>query len=695
MRSFREKTTSGVFWSVAGQMGRQSVLLLTQVLLARLLAPRDFGLVATVLIFSNFAVIVAEQGFGAALIQRPDIEERHRSSIYWVNVAFGAGLTTLFILAAPLIARAYGEPALLPLTRAMAVMFVLHSAGMLHTTLLSRALEFKRVARAEVAAAWAGGAVAVVLALKGAGAWAIVAQSLVTAGVGSFMLWRLSSWRPRFLFDLAAVRELAGFSTNHFVGNIANYWVRNVDNVLIGLVLGAHPLGVYTRAYAVMLFPLSRVTRVLSRVMLPSFSLIQKEPERVRGLFLRMTRVIALATFPMMLGVAACAPDFVAAVFGPQWGEMVPVLRVLAFVGMVQSVTSLMSNLYLSQNRTDLRLRVVLPMQALEVAAIVYGLRHGILGVAVCYAAASMLTAPVNTRFAGGLVGMGVGAFCRNLAPIFGCAAASGAGGAAAAGATAGAAPARLAEVACSARARSACRRPVLDGRLARLPRGNHAPAGRAQGGRRVRRLLAAVMLLGACTPAPRRAFPVGLLGPLEAKGLSEAARLGLHVALEAPAGAALEPAGDEKEQTKTSSALFFAGTRAAVRGALGVYFVPPRFTAPYGWTDYPEEWQAMARAAARLTALRPVIEGGAEAPAPFAVPAGLEARAWRLRGRLYVALVNDGPAPVPLAPEALERWRALFEPRADAREALVACDAALCLPPRRALWLEGRPGAR
>ncbi|MDX6769393.1 MAG: MOP flippase family protein [Elusimicrobiota bacterium] len=424
-KGFRERTASGVLWSVAGQAGRQSALLVTQVLLARILTPRDFGLVATVLIFSNFAVIVAEQGFGAALIQRREIEERHRSSIFWVNAALGAGLTALFLLASPLVARAYGEPELGPLTRAMAVLFIVHSTGTLHTTLLSRALEFRLVARAEVTAAWAGGAAALALALAGWGAWAIVAQSLVAAAAGVVMLWRLSPWRPSFLFDAAAVRELAGFSTNHFVGNLANYWVRNVDNLLIGLVLGAHPLGVYSRAYAVMLFPLSRVTRVLSRVMLPSFSLIQTDKERVRALFMRMTRVIALVTFPMMSGVAACAPDFVAAVFGPRWGEMVPVLRVLALVGMVQSVTSLMSNLYLSQNRTDLRLRVVLPMQALEVLAIVYGLRHGILGVAVCYAAASMLTAPVNTRFAGGLVGMTPGAFAANLAPVLGCAAAA------------------------------------------------------------------------------------------------------------------------------------------------------------------------------------------------------------------------------------------------------------------------------
>jgi O-antigen/teichoic acid export membrane protein len=143
-----ERVASGAFWSVAGQAGRQAALIAAQLLLARLLTPRDFGLVAAILVFSNFALVLAEQGFGAALIQRREVEERHRSSIFWVNVGLGAALTALFLAGAPLIARFYGEPALVPLVRGLSPLFLLHSLGVLHTTLLSRALDFKRVARA-------------------------------------------------------------------------------------------------------------------------------------------------------------------------------------------------------------------------------------------------------------------------------------------------------------------------------------------------------------------------------------------------------------------------------------------------------------------------------------------------------------------------------------------------------------------
>lgn len=424
MKNFREKTLSGSFWSVTSQMGRQAILLVSNIILARILTPQDFGLVATVLIFVNFGVILAEQGFGAALVQRQEVSEDHLSSIYWVNVGMGAALTVLFLFGAPLIARIFHEEALIPLSRVIACIFVINSLGMVHTTLLTRDLSFKSLAKVEISAAWFGGATSILLAWRGWGPMSIAVQSVVTAGVGVAVLWTVCGWRPRLRFSMAAVRELAEFSVNSLISNVSSYWVRNVDNVLVGYVLGQGPLGLYTRAYSVMLFPLSRVSRVLSRVMFPSLSLIQDDLPRIRSLFLRMTRVIALVTFPVMLGVAASAANFTAVVFGPQWGEMVPVLRVLALVGMVQSVTILIGNIYWSQNQTALRLRVLLPIQVAQVLGIVIGLKWGIYGVSVGYAIASIATAPVDCYYAGILIGMRVSQFISNLRGVFLCAAA-------------------------------------------------------------------------------------------------------------------------------------------------------------------------------------------------------------------------------------------------------------------------------
>lgn len=421
MSEFREKTVSGVTWSAGSQAGRQIIVLASNVVLARLLTPGDFGVIATAIIFSNFAFVLAETGFSMALIQREEVTEAHLSSTFWVNLATGAVLFALFVGLAPLAGRAYAEPRLVAVMRLISLMFLIYPLGMIHKVVLTRRLEFRSIAIVEILAAWVGGVSAVALAWYGAGLFSIALQFVIEFVVGAAALWVLCEWRPRFLFSLSAVRELTHYSVNLLMTSVLGYWVRNVDNLLIGLYLGAFQLGLYSRAYAVMLFPLSRVTWVFSRVMIRSFAIIREDPARVRELFLKLTRVVSLITVPMMLGVVATAEPFVACVFGRQWMAMVPVLRVLAVVGMVQSVTSAINGLYLSHDKMALNFRVAFWCQALQVTGIVVGLRWGILGVATGYALACVAAEPFDAFFGLGIVGLRLRDFVGNISPILLC----------------------------------------------------------------------------------------------------------------------------------------------------------------------------------------------------------------------------------------------------------------------------------
>ncbi len=203
---------------------------------------------------------------------------------------------------------------------------------------------------------------------------------------------------------------------------------------------------------------------------------------------------------------------------------------------------------------------------------------------------------------------------------------------------------------------------------------------------------------LAACSPEPRRAFPVGLQGPVSVRVESEAARLSLDVADQTPPGAAVASAaapGSEIADVETTDSWFnlrFQAARAAAGGAAGFYFRPPKLPGARDILDYPEEWQAQARVLRELQAVRPVLERGRETGVPFPVPPGVEARAWSFGGRRYVVLVNASDADAAFEADDLAPWRALFEVRTDARQALNACAARRCLPSHRALWLEGRP---
>lgn len=214
-----------------------------------------------------------------------------------------------------------------------------------------------------------------------------------------------------------------------------------------------------------------------------------------------------------------------------------------------------------------------------------------------------------------------------------------------------------------------------------------------------MRLLLASLLALtAACTPPKARSFRLGIIGPIGPRAAAAARAAGLPVVSEAPEGAetlsagvvSRDASGAESERIADWSLLRLLTARAAVRGRAGVFFTLPKPIEGREAADYPEEWQALARVARETAALRPILESGVEAPAPFSA-AGVEARAWRFRGRLYVLLVNDSGADAAVREEDFRPWRALFEVRADARELLAPCSAGRCLAAGRALWLEGR----
>jgi PST family polysaccharide transporter len=422
MSDFRDRTISGITWSIVSRSGRLVLTFVIGVILARLLSPREFGLVAMITVITSFAAIFSELGFSAALVQKQDVGETHLSSVFWLNLGAGLVLTLLFVAGAPLIARFYQEPMLAPLTMLIAMNFVISSLNIVQNTLFTRSLNFQILAIVEICALAVAGAVSITMAYTGFGVWSLAVQSVIVSAVTALLLWLLSDWRPSLLFHWAAIKDLLGFSVNMFGTKVLNYWVRNIDYLLIGRVLGSNPLGIYNRAYDIMLFPLVSVSRVLSRVMFPSFSIIQEDKGRVSSLYLKITRTIALITFPMMLGLFVTVEPFVLTVFGAQWAAMIPVLRILSLVGMPESIGTLTGNLYLSQGRADLEFKVGLFVKINVILGIVIGLRWGIVGVAAGYAIASFVNAYPNFYFAGRLVNLTYWQLLRNVNAVLACA---------------------------------------------------------------------------------------------------------------------------------------------------------------------------------------------------------------------------------------------------------------------------------
>jgi PST family polysaccharide transporter len=421
MNTLRSQSLNAAFWSTGGQLVRSALTFVTFTILARPLDATEFGLLGMVLVITNFANVFTDSGFNRALVHKSDTGEQHFSSVFWFNVVAGLALTLLFVLGAPLVAAFYKNPDVAPVCRLISLCFILHALTLVQAARLIKALQFRRLTLCEIAAQFVGALAAVLLAYSGWGVWSLAAQALLMPASLSLLLWFGSDWRPTLLFRRSALRELFGFSANLLGTGVLNYWTRNIDNLLIGRFLGDQLLGYYTRAYSVMMMPVTNISNALSRVLFPSLSAIQEDRDSVRRVFLKVTRVTAFVTYPATLGLAVVAPQFVEVVFGAKWLPMASVLQILCFVSLIQSTSSLIGNIYLSQGRADLQFRVSFILRLLPVIGIVIGLRWGIEGVAAGYLAGVILNQVPNLWFAGGLVNMGIAQYFRQIAPTTAC----------------------------------------------------------------------------------------------------------------------------------------------------------------------------------------------------------------------------------------------------------------------------------
>ncbi len=420
--SLREKTITGLGWTTTARVVQQVLQFVISVLLARLLSPEAFGLVGMIYIFTGFASMFSDGGFGAALVQAESIDERHRSSVFWLNVGIGLFLTSAVVMAAPWVAWFYGEPALESLTAVIALQFIIGALSNVHTSLFRRAMDFRKITIVQILAKLASGAVGIALALSGFGVWSLVWQSLMSTGANVAVVWVLSPWHPRFQFDTGAVKELLRFSRNLIGFNLVNHWTRSADDLLIGKMVGSAGLGIYTKAYGVMLLPVRQITSVITDVMFPALSRIQDDVDRVRRVYLKATRIIGVITIPMMCGLMAVAEPFILALFGPQWEEVIPVLQILCFTGVKQPVGSTTGWLYQSQGRTDWMFRWNIVVSTVTLLSFIIGVQWGVIGVATAYSVRSYVVWYHGISIPGRLIDMSFGDFLRNLSGIFGCA---------------------------------------------------------------------------------------------------------------------------------------------------------------------------------------------------------------------------------------------------------------------------------
>ncbi len=400
----RKKTIHGLIWSAISQVGQQISQILIAVVLARLLSPDDFGLLGMATVFTGFVAIFGELGISSALIQKQDINDKHLSSAFWLNISTGILLTLIFIMGSSAIAKFYNKPELKPIMVVLSFNFIFVSFAIVQRTILTKDMNFKALAIRDTLAFIISGILGIYLAYNGYGVWSLVYQLFSFTIINSILLWVISKWRPKFIFSISAIKDILSFSLNLTGFNIVNYFARNIDQLLIGKFLGAQALGLYSLAYRIMLYPLQNISIVVSRVMFPAFSKIQLDLENVRNIYLKMVKAISLITFPLMFGLFTIAPELINVILGPKWRAVVILIKIFCVCGMIQSICAISGNIFLSQGRADIPFKVGVIGAIIIFVCIAIGLQWGVLGVVLFYTCEQLLWGLFVMKLTGSLI---------------------------------------------------------------------------------------------------------------------------------------------------------------------------------------------------------------------------------------------------------------------------------------------------
>lgn len=395
MSSFHRKVTKGVAWSAIDSWGSALVLFVTSVILARLLHPQAFGLVAMALVYVSVVNVFVEQGLGSALVQRAELEPEHLDSAFWISILAAVALATLSFAGADLIATLFREPALAPVVRWLSLNLIFSGLQGIQRAILERELAFNDLAKRSLLAAFVAGVVGVAAALSGFGVWSLVAQTLTNGLVGTLVLWNVSTWRPGLRFSGRHFRDLFGFSVHVLGNNLLNLVNRRSDDLLIGWFLGPVILGYYTVAYGLLKNLTNVLVGVVSRVAFTAFSRLQGDPEKVRSGFYTATRYTSLVAFPVFLGLMVVAPEFITSLYGPKWAPSIPVMRVLAMIGILHSVFYFNGAVILAAGKSSWRFWLTMVNAISNLIAFAVAVQWGIVAVAAAYVIRGYLFSPL------------------------------------------------------------------------------------------------------------------------------------------------------------------------------------------------------------------------------------------------------------------------------------------------------------
>ncbi|NCD40829.1 MAG: lipopolysaccharide biosynthesis protein [Bacteroidia bacterium] len=359
--------------------------IISMMILARILTPADFGLIAMVTAITGFILVFKDMGLSMATVQRSEINHEQISTLFWINVAISVLLMLITLALSPVVGWFYNDQRLVSVTAMLSMSFFFGGLTIQHQALLRRQMRLLSLATIDVLASASGVFVAVISAIAGLGYWSLVWMQIATAAINAMGVWTFCRWIPGIPLRKSGVYSMLKFG-GHLTGfSLVNYFARSFDNILIGRYCGAQSLGLYSRAYSLLMFPIGQITAPMTSVAVPALSRLQSEPERYRRYYLKSIKLIAYISMPVVAVMAVLSSEIVEIVLGIEWIDAGPIFKILAVAAILQPVSSTVGWIYVSSGNTKRMFLWIVFVTPVLLLFFIAGLAWGAAGVATGY----------------------------------------------------------------------------------------------------------------------------------------------------------------------------------------------------------------------------------------------------------------------------------------------------------------------
>lgn len=415
--NLKETTVKGLIWSTVERIGAQGIQFIFGIIITRILFPADYGLVGMILIFVAIGQTIVDSGFGSALIWKNNSSEIDLSTVFYFNITVSLILYVISFFLAPVVAVFYDEPRLINLIRVICLNFLIISFSLIQQVDLQKKVDFKLLAVINIFGSIVAGIIALIMAFRGFGAWAIVIQMLVKSFVTSLLLWIFNNWRPVFVFSLSALKQLFSYGSNLLAAGLINTVFRNLYFNIIGKLFPVTSLGYYTRAVQLHDFPVTTIGQIFNRVVFPVFSKIEYDDERLKNAIRKTLRTMVFVTFPVLIGLIAVADELIEVVLTEKWLPASGYFKLLCLAGLFYPFQVLNNEVLKTKGKSNLVLRLEIIAKIVLIINIVITWRWGIAIIIVGQMVSMFLACVIGFLYVSKLIGYTLYEHLRDIFP--------------------------------------------------------------------------------------------------------------------------------------------------------------------------------------------------------------------------------------------------------------------------------------